>query len=66
MSAQETKAALFAQVESITFSSQTSTVLEDAVRDYETKQPTPDQGDLGKSEEAWSLLANQVVGHETF
>ena len=62
----ETKKALLEQAESIRFEEQESTVLADAVRDYEAQQPQLDYGDLGKSEEAWSVLANQVVGHETF
>ena len=66
MSNPETKQALLEQAQSIRFEEQKSTVLADAVRDYEKQQPALDHGDLGKSEEAWSVLANQVVGHETF
>jgi hypothetical protein len=66
MNPSATKEQLLAQAESITFETTECSLLIEAVRDYEATQPVLDQGDLGCSEDAWSVLANQVVGHETF
>jgi hypothetical protein len=61
-----TKEQLLAEAESVTFHTTRCSLLRDAIRDYEAAQPTLDQGDESESEDAWSVLANQLVGHETF
>jgi len=66
MEPKATKEQLLAEAESVTFETTKCTLLSEAVRDYEAAQPVLDQGDMGQSEDAWSVLANQLVGHETF
>jgi hypothetical protein len=66
MSTPGTKDALLAEIDKITFVDEACTVVGDAVREYDSNQGTPDYDDIGADEEAWSVLANQVVGHETF
>ena len=66
MKPKATKEQLLAEAESVTFETTKCSLLRDAVRDYEAAQPALDEGNVGQSEDAWSVLANQLVGHETF
>jgi hypothetical protein len=66
MKDQPTKEDLLAEAENLRFETRESSVLDDAMSDYEAQQSVLAQADFGESEEAWGVLANQVVGHETF
>ena len=48
----------------VTFESEPSTILKDAVDEFEKSRQEAGEDEWGHSEEAWSILANQVVGHE--
>lgn len=39
-------------------------VIRDAIRRYEEEQEKQRFADAARHDEAWSILANQVVGHE--
>ena len=66
MKKQPTKKDLLAEAEKLRFKKRKSSMLNDAISDYEAKQPALSQDDLRKEEEVWSVIANQVVGQETF
>ena len=66
MKNQPTMKDLLAEAASLHFEVHKSSMLNDAMSDYEAQQPALEQDDLGKTDEAWGVLANQVVGHETF
>jgi len=44
--------------------SEPSTILQDALEEFEKSREALDQDEFRKWEEAWSVLANQFVGHE--
>lgn len=48
----------------IALASEPSSLLLEAIDEYEKSRPELDQEAFHNSEEAWSLLANQVVGRE--
>ncbi len=50
--------------EDVELASEPSTLLLEAIDEYEKSRPELDQDEFRSSEEAWSLLANQVVGRE--
>ena len=52
------------QADDLALAAEPSTLLAEAIEEYETSRPELDQDQFRNSAAAWSLLANQVVGHE--
>lgn len=52
------------EADEVTFESEPSTVLEEAIQEFEKSRQELYQDEASNSEEAWSILANQIVGHE--
>lgn len=47
-----------------TITSEPSTVLDEALADFQKSRSALDQDEFCNWEQAWSVLANQFVGHE--
>ena len=58
------KAPVVMEPDDVALASEPSILLLEAIEEYEKSRPELEQDEFRNSEEAWSLLANQVVGHE--
>ena len=61
-----TKKDLLERAENVRFETHASSLLNEAMNDYQSQQPILLQDDLRGAEKAWGVLANQFVGHEKF
>jgi hypothetical protein len=55
-----------AEPDDIPFEVESSSILAEAIREFEASRQELDVDEACGSEEAWSLLATQVVGRENF
>ncbi len=63
MSAMNTPPVLI-EADAVVFAAETSTILEEAVREFEQSRLVLVEKESESEEDAWSILAHQVVGHE--
>jgi len=54
------------EADAVVFAAETSTILKDAVREFEQSrlELQEEEEEPKNAEDAWSILAHQVVGHE--